>query len=195
MNDTHINTTSETIEDPQRIIQGTAQETIQKKSFKKPKPLPTIGFRTASRLVAVQGLYAMGITDKRPSEIIADLKLLQENASELNSEKIADVQFTDNCDFDYSLSILCGVVREQRAIDPMITDFLPEGWHFNRLDKVMCAILRAAIYELLFCPDIPPKVTINEYTNIVSSFHLNHDNTLVNGVLNAIARSNDLIQS
>lgn len=192
MNDTNmifLNETSESpLEEPQR--------TIQKKLLKKDKPL--IGFRTASRLIAVQGLYAMGITDKRPSEIIADLRLLHNESSdsaEKTTEHVIGVPFPDNFDFDYSLSILCGVVREQRAIDPLITDFLPEGWHFNRLDKVMCAILRAAIYELLFSPDIPPKVTINEYTNIVSSFHLNHDNTLVNGILNAIARSNDLIES
>ena len=185
MNDTNMPPLNETIEDPQR--------TIQKKSFKKDKPVVSV--RTASRLVAVQGLYAMGITNKRPSEIITDLQLLSDNPLEVDFTKTTDIPFPSNFDFNYTVSILHGVVREQRAIDPLISDFLPEGWHFNRLDKVMCAILRAAIYELLFSPDIPPKVTINEYTNIASSFNLNNDNALVNGILNAIARGNNLIET
>jgi N utilization substance protein B len=86
--------------------------------------------------------------------------------------------------------LLHGVVREQRVIDPLICDTLPEKWTFNRLDKVMCSILRAGIYELLFSPDIPPKVIINEYTNIGSSFQLNDNNALINGVLNSVYHAN-----
>ncbi len=181
----NLNEPSEaSLEDPQRIL--------SKKIFKKDKT-PQVSVRTASRLVAVQGLYAMSLTNKRPSEVIADLQSFCENTADSGSEKITEILCPQNFDFDYSVSILRGVVREQKAIDPMISDFLPEGWQFNRLDKVMCAILRASIYELLFSPDIPPKVIINEYTNIAGSFHLNHDNALVNGILNAIARSHNLL--
>jgi N utilization substance protein B len=186
MNDTHINTvlTADTIDEPQR--------TNIKKS-KKDKLF--INPRSASRLVAIQALYAMDITHKRPSEVIEELRQFACYPVVSQTDKQHDIIIPDNYDIDYSTSILYGVVREQRAIDPLISDFLPDTWHFNRLDKVMCAILRAAIYELLFSPAIPPKVTINEYTNIASSFHLNDGNSLVNGILNAIARGNNLIES
>ena len=189
MNDTqttNIPPLNETLDDPQRTFH-------KKSSHKKDKFF--INPRSASRLVAIQGLYAMEITHKRPSEVVAELQEFGYHLITTEMTQKPEIAIPDNFDVDYTLSILYGVVREQRAIDPMISDFLPEGWQFNRLDKVMCAILRAAIYELLFSPAIPPKVTINEYTNIASSFHLNDDNALVNGILNAIARSNNLIDA
>lgn len=190
MNDTHTNditTTDSNSESSQKDPQRTLSKKLKKdKSFINP--------RSASRLTAIQALYAMDITHKRPSEVIEGLKDLGYYFNPEESEKNSEIIVPDNFDTEYSLSILYGVVREQRAIDPLISDFLPDSWSFNRLDKVMCAILRAAIYELLFSPAIPPKVTINEYTNIASSFHLNDGNALVNGILNAIARSNNLIE-
>jgi|GEM_PF-1589093 len=152
---------------------------------------PTIGLRTASRLIAVQGLYAMDITQKRPSEVIPDIKNLHQNIvdNDIQSEEHTLFNLAQNFDLDYAVSLLRGIVREQQAIDPLISDLLPEKWPFKRIDKVMCAILRAGTYELLFSPEIPPKVVINEYTNIGSSFQLNNDNALINGVLNSIYQS------
>lgn len=149
--------------------------------------------RTACRLIAVQALYSLEIAKKRPSEAIRDLDIFRQTVLENLNIKKKNIIFPKNIDYDYTASIIRGVVREQRVIDPVISDTLADGWKFSRLDKVLVAILRAAIYELLFSPDIPPKVTINEYTNIASSFELTHNNALVNGILNAIARANNLI--
>lgn len=186
LNVLNVTSDSDTTEDPQR--------TTLKEPVKRDKSL--ISFRTASRLAAVQSLYTMDITNKRPSEVIADLQLITPYISDdLPNQKLTDILIPDNFDSDYTLSILYGVVREQRVIDPLINDFLPESWQFKRLDKVTCSILRAAIYELLFSPAIPAKVVINEYTNIASSFKLNQDNSLVNGILNALARNNNLVDA
>jgi N utilization substance protein B len=166
----------------------------EKKKRNKKLDAPIIGFRTASRLIAVQALYAMDISKKRPSDIIDEITLLHQAIYDSNLEdKVNDNIFNTNSkfDLDYVTSIIRGVVREQRVIDPLICDSLPEKWSFNRLDYVMKAILRIGIYELLFSPDIPPKVVINEYTNIASSFNLNNDNALINGILNAVYQSNN----
>lgn len=151
--------------------------------------------RTASRLVAVQALYSVNITDKRPSEIIQELDILQRSVLDGIVEKKKNVKFPSQIDHEYTASIIRGVMREQRVIDPIISDSLSDNWTLARIDKVLLAILQAGIYELLFSPDIPPKVTINEYTNIASSFELNNNNALVNGILNAISRENNLIES
>lgn len=185
------NLTIQPLDEPHR----TQVNSTQKKKHK--KPTTVINPRSASRLVAVQALYTMDISRKRPSEVVDDIKELcypdLAVSDSSDSDKNSEITIPHNFDADYTSSILYGVVREQRVIDPMISSFLPESWHFSRLDKVLCSILRAAIYELLFSPAIPPKVTINEYTNIASSFHLNDDNALINGILNAVARSNNLL--
>lgn len=164
-------------------------------SPKRKFPKLILAERTVCRLIAVQSLYAMEISGKRPSDVIEDLPFVQNSVYSVlkNKNKNKNVSFPNHINHDYTASIIRGVVREQRVIDPLIADTLLGNWQFSRVDKVVIAILRCGIYELLFSPDIPPKVIINEYTNISSSFELSQNNSLVNGVLDAISRENNLI--
>ena len=52
----------------------------------------------------------------------------------------------------------------------------------------MRAILRAAAYELIGCPDVPAKVIINEYLNVAHAFFEGEEPGVVNGVLDRVAR-------
>ena len=59
-------------------------------------------------------------------------------------------------------------------------------WELSRLSLVDKSILRLAAYELKFCPDIPPKVTINEAIELAKKFSSEQSPGFVNGVLDAI---------
>ena len=58
------------------------------------------------------------------------------------------------------------------------------------------AVLRLAVFELLFCPDIPPKVTLNEAVDLAKRFGSEESGVFVNGVLdriqNEVVRKPDL---
>ena len=61
-------------------------------------------------------------------------------------------------------------------------------WQFKRLAPVDKSILRLAVYQLKFCPDIPPKVVINEAIELAKKFSTDKSPAFVNGVLDAILK-------
>lgn len=58
-------------------------------------------------------------------------------------------------------------------------------WQFSRLSPVDKSILRLAVYQLKFCPDIPSKVVINEAIELAKKFSTDKSGPFVNGVLDA----------
>ena len=61
-------------------------------------------------------------------------------------------------------------------------------WQFARLSPVDKGILRLAVYQLKFCPDIPPKVVINEAIELAKKYSTDKSPAFVNGVLDAVLR-------
>ena len=61
-------------------------------------------------------------------------------------------------------------------------------WQFTRLSPVDKSILRLAVYQLKFCPDIPPKVVINEAIELAKKFSTDKSPAFVNGVLDAVLK-------
>ena len=61
-------------------------------------------------------------------------------------------------------------------------------WQFTRLSPVDKSILRLSVYQLKFCPDIPPKVVINEAIELAKKYSTDKSPGFVNGVLDAVLR-------
>jgi len=61
-------------------------------------------------------------------------------------------------------------------------------WQMSRLSAVDKSILRLAVYQLKFCPDIPPRVVINEAIELAKKFSADKSSAFVNGVLDAVLK-------
>jgi len=61
-------------------------------------------------------------------------------------------------------------------------------WKLSRLSQVDKSILRLSVYHLKFCPDIPPKVTINEAIELAKKFGTDKSPGFVNGVLDGVLK-------
>ncbi len=61
-------------------------------------------------------------------------------------------------------------------------------WQFSRLSPVDRGILRLAVYQLKFCPEIPPKVVINEAIELAKRYSTEKSGPFVNGVLDAVLK-------
>ena len=61
-------------------------------------------------------------------------------------------------------------------------------WEFSRLSPVDKSILRLAVYQLKFCPNIPPRVVINEAIELAKKFSTAQSSAFVNGVLDAVLK-------
>jgi transcription antitermination factor NusB len=67
-------------------------------------------------------------------------------------------------------------------------------WQFSRLSPVDRSILRLAVHQLKSCPEIPPKVVINEAIELAKRYSTEKSGPFVNGVLDAVLkklRAND----
>jgi N utilization substance protein B len=78
-----------------------------------------------------------------------------------------------------------GVIANSATINQRISACV-ENYDLNRIAPVDRNILRLAIYEMLFCPDIPPVVSINEAIEIAKKFGGEESSRFVNGVLDKI---------
>ena len=137
--------------------------------------------RGAARLAAVQALYQMDVGE------ISLEKTIENFSEDLLGKEVEGEQYLP-ADADFFGQIVKGVVAAQLDIDPMIDANLPSDWPVTRIDATLRAIFRAAVFELLKRPDIPPKVVISEYLDITRAFYEGDVPGLVNGVLDTIAR-------
>ena len=82
--------------------------------------------------------------------------------------------------------VFFGVNENIAVIDSCIEKSLV-GWKSTRLSTVSKAVVRLAVYELMFLEDIPAKVSINEAIELSKKYDDEKAYMLVNGVLNAAA--------
>ncbi len=128
--------------------------------------------RRLARQLALQMLFQFEFQDQNPS--------WQENfwASQSASPEVQT--FTSN--------LFLGVITNQPEIDQIIRDFAID-WSLQRMPVVDRNILRCSIYELLWEPNIPAMVTINEAVELAKLFADNEARRFVNGLLDHVLRA------
>lgn len=87
----------------------------------------------------------------------------------------------------FYVALVKGVIANKPQIDQTIEAF-SSNWKISRMGCVDRNILRISTYELLFCPDIPPKVTINEAVDIGKLYGTEDSGAFINGILDGIYR-------
>lgn len=117
------------------------------------------------------------------------MKLLYEMSISKESVDNTLENFTDNCDeniddvdIEYIKRVLNGIHNNIPAIDSKIEQNL-KNWKINRISKIDMAILRIAIYEMLFEEDIPQKVSVNEAIELAKKYSPDVKGAFINGVL------------
>lgn len=87
-----------------------------------------------------------------------------------------------NEDMNYIKEVVHGVYENIDSLDERISKHL-KGWTMDRICKTDLAILRLAIYEILYRKDIPYKVSVNEAVELAKTFSEDNSPSFVNGVL------------
>ena len=92
------------------------------------------------------------------------------------------LEFTDDAEQFY-VELIEGIVENKDEIDKKIQEYLKEGWLLARLALVDQAILRLAVYELVYREDIPGSVTINEAVELAKLYSVEESVKFINGIL------------
>ena len=89
---------------------------------------------------------------------------------------------------DHTIRLVEGFDENARRIDELI-DSHASGWSIDRLPDVDRAILRMAVYELLWVDDVPDAVVIDEAVELAKALSTDDSPAYVNGVLGGIVRA------
>jgi N utilization substance protein B len=85
----------------------------------------------------------------------------------------------------YAQGLVRGVVAHRNRIDQLVTDYA-EDWTIDRLPPVDRAVLRVALFELLWCKSIPDAVAIDEAVELAKSLSTEASPAFVNGLLSRV---------
>ena len=131
-----------------------------------------MGLRREARELALQMLYAL---DANPSS--GPRETLQ-TFREGQTEVVARVR-------EFAEGLVQGVLDRRETIDAAIKA-RSRNWALSRMPLVDLNVMRLAAYELMFRPDIPKKVSINEAIEIARKFGDKESPSFVNGILDEI---------
>jgi len=81
--------------------------------------------------------------------------------------------------------IVLGVFEHSQEINKLIEQY-SENWRLDRMSIIDRNILRMATFELLYCEDIPPKVTLNEAIELGKRYGSEDSGSFINGILDRI---------
>ncbi|MCK5851044.1 MAG: transcription antitermination factor NusB [Kiritimatiellae bacterium] len=90
----------------------------------------------------------------------------------------------------FAENTVSGVLQNRRKIDETIAKY-SENWNIRRIGGVEKSVMRIAVYEMLFCDDIPPVVSINEAVDISKYFSNKESGRFVNGILDKVKQGID----
>ncbi len=88
---------------------------------------------------------------------------------------------------DFAKIIFEGVLDNIDDIDSSIEENL-NGWEKSRLSKTVISILRVAVFEILYCPETPVSVAINEAVELSKKYTTEKETAYINGVLGAVSK-------
>ena len=87
----------------------------------------------------------------------------------------------------FAEDIIQGVLTNLAQIDALMQSYA-DHWEIKRMNAVDRNVIRLALYEMLFRPDIPPVVSINEAVDIAKSYSSLESGKFVNGILDRALR-------
>jgi len=133
--------------------------------------------KSNARQVALQALYQWQVTGQDLHEICHQF----ENDPETPKYHKA-----------YFELLLTGVVDKLAELDESISEFTTRS--VEKIDPIEKAVLRLGSYELMFKPEVPYRVAINEAINLAKSFGSEKSHAYVNSVLDKVAQKHRAVE-
>lgn len=142
--------------------------------------------RNTAREIAVHLSYELSFTDKSITELLEER--LTKEAFALLAEEDALYQDVPNASqAEYIRRLVQGVNEHAAELDGYIAKYA-KGWSFARIPLVASAIMRVAMYEVLYMPDIPNGAAINEAVEIAKRYETPETVKFINGILGSFVR-------
>ena len=143
--------------------------------------------RSNAREIAVHFIYELSFGNETAQELL-DGQLTPERFRALAEELPMYAQFPNEKQERYIRELVQGVFSHGPELDDYIGRYAV-GWNFARIPRMAAAIMRTAMYEVLYMPDIPNAAAINEAVEIAKNYEPAEVVSFVNGILGSFVRA------
>jgi|SRR5678815_378190 N utilization substance protein B len=126
-----------------------------------------MGKRRRAREMVLQALYESEFSDRSSSQVVEE-QIGRRGPSEEGADRARD--------------LFLKTVEKREELDRIIREYL-ENWDFERLSLIDRNILRFALAEVLYFPDVPSSVIIDEAIEIAHRYSSEDAGRLVNGLV------------
>jgi N utilization substance protein B len=129
-----------------------------------------MGNRRRARELAMQALFYMDMRQGDPSEMLDHYCRCFAPPRKI---------------LPFFLKLVQGVLDSKPQLNEIIENF-SSNWKVHRMSCVDRNVMRIAVYELMFCDEIPSKVSINEAVDVGKKFGTEESGAFINGILDSI---------
>ncbi len=142
--------------------------------------------REAAREIAVRLAYELSFTDKPVRELL-DERLTKEAFANLADEDSLYADAPAGAQKAYIRRVVEGVSAHAAELDADIARYAV-GWKFSRIPLTASALMRVAMYEILYMPEIPNAAAVNSAVNIAKNYETPETVRFINGILGSFVR-------
>lgn len=143
--------------------------------------------RTTAREIAMHLSFATVVNRTNMKELLADF-FDPDYFETLKTEDQVYAEYPDEKQLSYIRKVASGVAEHAAELDGYIEKFAV-NWKFERISRVAAAIMRTAMYEILYLPEVPYKVAANEAVELAKTYEGQDVAGFINGILAAFIRS------
>ncbi|MDR0952527.1 MAG: transcription antitermination factor NusB, partial [Oscillospiraceae bacterium] len=124
--------------------------------------------RTAAREIAVRLVFALDCNGDAAEEFLEHF-FDGEYYATLSGEDKLFSEFPDERQLEYIKTLVSGASEKKAELDCLIEKY-SKGWKLTRISRVAAAILRVALYEVLYMEEVPPRAAINEAVELSKTY-------------------------
>lgn len=146
--------------------------------------------RSNAREIAVHFVFELGFSNQSADELLATA-LTRAAFEQIGQEESLYAEYPNARQREYIERLVRGVFHHGAELDGYITKYAI-GWNFARIPRVVTAILRVCMYEILYMQDIPNAAAINEAVELTKHYEEQELASFVNGILGTFVRAENL---
>jgi len=143
--------------------------------------------RSTAREIAIQMVFSLSFGNVSADELL-NSQMNRDRFQELEAEMPIYAQYPDEKQEKYIKDLVHGVFAHGPELDDYISRYAV-GWSFARIPRMASAIMRTAMYEVLYMPEIPNAAAINEAVEIAKSYEGPEIVSFINGILGSFVRA------
>lgn len=143
--------------------------------------------RTSAREIAVRLCFGISATNES-AEALLERTFDEEYYESLSAEDELFAEYPDEVQLSYIERVVSGIGEHSAELDDYIAKYA-KGWQFSRISRTALAIMKTAMFEVLYMPEVPDSVSINEAVELAKKYDGAETASFVNGILGTFARN------